>query len=96
MLLKNKTTKVIGVGVKTLMPEGMEGDSADVSKEVAELPAIKLFIQKGFIEAMPDKKPSKPKEKPVAEVSEDEAVDTAEEKKPAKRAPRKPKEPVAE
>ena len=92
MLLKNLTAKVIGVGVKVLMPDGMDGDTMEVTKDVVELPAIKAFINKGFLKVIPDKKPSKAKAEPKEEVSPAEGGDTTEEKKPAKRAPKKPKE----
>ena len=91
MLLKNLTAKVIGVGTKILMPDGMDGDTTEVTKDIVELPAIKVFIDKGFLKVIPDKKPAKAKAEPKEETSEEEVVDTAEEKKPVKRAPRKPK-----
>ena len=61
MLLKNLSAKVIGVGAKVLMPEGMDGDSMEVTDEIADLPAIKAFEARGLLRIIHEKKPPKPK-----------------------------------
>lgn len=96
MLLKNMTAKVIGVGPTILMPDGMNGDSAEFPKEVGDTPAVKVLVEKGFLKATADKRPPKAKKAVEETVSAEEGNDTAEEKKPVKRAPRKPKEAVEE
>ena len=96
MLLKNLSAKIIGVGTTILMPDGVEGDSVEVSKDIAELPSVKALEKQGYLRIVADKKPSKAKEAPKEEVSAEEGVDTAEEKKPVKKASKKPKEAPAE
>lgn len=45
MNIKNVSTKIIGIGQHTLMPD----DTAKVGKGILELPAVKAYIEKGFI-----------------------------------------------
>lgn len=91
MKLVNISSKIISVGDKVVMPDG----EMTCNKDMAELPAIKAFIKKGFfrIDDSDDKAKADAEAKAKAEAkaaAEKEAAEKAEaEKKAAAEAKKK-------
>lgn len=86
MKLVNISSKIISIGDKVVMPDGVE----PCDKSVVELPAIKAFIEKGLLrlDDSDDKAEAKAKAKAEAEAkakAEAEAKSAAE-KEAAKKA----------
>lgn len=60
MIIKNIGTKIINIGTEILVPD----KEIEVSRGVAELPAIKAFEEKGYIKVVDNEKKASADEKP--------------------------------